>query len=135
MENKLVEFKTAKLAKEKGFDIQCNNVFIQSYFQDDVAQSKQNVFNGYISCINLKGICFQPEQNLLQKWIREIHKINIEIIGFVDSPEETVCYYYHLRDMTKYSTLLILPDSSENTFDTYEECLENSIYKSLTLIK
>jgi hypothetical protein len=71
----------------------------------------------------------------IQKWLREIHKINIEIIGFVDSLEENICYYYHLRDMTKYSTLLILPDSDENTFDSYEKCLEESLLKSLTLIK
>ena len=71
----------------------------------------------------------------IQTIIREEYKVNIEILGFVDSYEENICYFYHLRDTTKYSTYLILPNSDDNTYDTYEECLEAAIIRTLILLK
>ena len=55
MEEQLVSFETAKLAKEKGFDLKIeNNYFAKSEFP-------------------------APTQSLLQKWLRENYQLHITI--------------------------------------------------------
>lgn len=150
---KLISYDIAVLAKNKGVTLQSEYFYVENQLHS-IADGDEclNYFDKDYKYINSlfnsngdfwfdeEGNDYLPifyyalSQTSIQKWLREIHNINIEIIGFVDSPEETTCYFYHLRDMTKYSTLLVLPDSDENTFDTYEETLETALKLCLTLI-
>lgn len=70
----------------------------------------------------------------IQRWLREKHKIHIEVIGFVGVFPADISYSYRLRDLTEHDSFLFLPENEDN-YDTYEECLEMGLYKSLTLIK
>lgn len=73
----------------------------------------------------------QVEYYFIQKWIREKHLLHIEIYGFVSGDEQTTQYYYCIRNMKKYCDLT---DDSE-TFDSYEECLEDALQQCLNIIK
>jgi hypothetical protein len=130
MKTELISFELSKLSKEK-------NINMETYiYYNDKGELQDCFNNGHGSFVNnVKLNIFSAYSlNILQKYIREEHKINIEIIGFVSGDEESVCYYYHLRDMTKYETLVNFPNIDEN-YDIYEECLESALFHCLTLIK
>lgn len=81
MNEALISFKTAKLAKEKGF----------SWKNIEYTNNAGSI--GYRQCYNYKGQLILPKiynpnnvhypacnQSLLQKWFREVHNIHIELI-------------------------------------------------------
>ena len=139
MEDKLVSFKTAKVAKEKGFDWECSN-----YFQDS---SRAGVFK--IDSINNRTIdelhvedsgCVifyaVPTQSLLQRWLREKYKIFINVE--INSNEE--------YRVTVFKIIIAFKDTfnratfdnnqySESRYKTYEEALEKGLQEALKLIK
>jgi hypothetical protein len=103
MKDKLISFSTAKLAKEKGFDLQSNS------------------FN-YV---------YAPTQSLIQKWLREVHKINIEVTWmsdkwFVDN--------YDLSTPMPNKSICKTLFNERNGFNTYEKALEKGLEKALKLI-
>jgi hypothetical protein len=123
MELQLINFETAKLAKEKGFNIPTLDYYISSgefinnedYEGDDHVYPEDWNKKGWIfdksrsRCFGCKldeVIYFKayaaPTQALLQKWLREKHKINITL--------------HH------------------TSFDTYEEALEVGLNEALKTI-
>lgn len=100
MQEYLISFETAKLAKEKGFNIEVKTYFDFKKFgikpveffgklnandltkwDDDL---RQNTSANYISA---------PTQSLLQKWLREKHKI-ILIINYQYEYDSTPYSYW-----------------------------------------
>jgi len=96
MKDELIEFKTAALAKEKGFNIETYALY-----------SAGELFNPEDSSISVLGIpddslhkfnhnkcvdstCSAPTQSLLQKWLREIHKIDVCSYKFYHGKFETM---------------------------------------------
>lgn len=65
-------------------------------------------------------------QSLLQKWLREKHKINISMINGSNTIN---LYYYEINMVNKFP---IKGDGSKNY--TYEEALEEGLYEALKLI-
>ena len=130
MEEELVSFKTAKLAKEKGFNIEIKYYYDFKKFgkrplgffgklnANDLTQwdntLKQNKPAEYISA---------PTQSLLQKWLREVHKIII----IIDLEVQSKKYYFKI-----YSGISIFEGYYYNT---YEECLEVALQFALNKIK
>lgn len=109
MEESLITFKTNKLAKEKGFNIE--QVIIHSY-------------NKGLEESLIKGV----SQSLLQKWLREVHSIHIEILLGDDKPYNT--FYYRIMKIGKY-----FPLSHDGIYnESYNETLELALQKSLLLI-
>ena len=116
MEEKLISYETAKLAKEKAFDWKCRFLykFEQLGWEEGLGVDYNwNCFDSY-SC---------PTQSLLQKWLREVHKIII----VVDFEVQVRKYYYKI-----YSGISIL---EALYYNTYEECLEEALQSSLNKIK
>ena len=102
MKEELISFKTAKLAKEKGF----NNNFIIG-----------NVYNT------------NPTQNLLQKWLREVHGTIVQVeCNFWDKIEGWNTYsttiFYKTHDI-----------ATKSFYKTYEEALELGLQEALKIIK
>jgi hypothetical protein len=111
MEDTLIKYKTAVLAKEKGFDIPVyccyngetlleNYSIINQYNNDGVSLEKIN-FNG---CGDKYSSV--PTQTILRKWFREVHKIYIELIidGWKDDDcvdEENLCYRAFIWEVGK----------------------------------
>lgn len=72
---KYIKFETAKLAKEKGFDVDNKIYFLPNGKMDSILGLKVDGIK--------KSDCFlAPTQSELQEWLREIHKIDIYIRGY-----------------------------------------------------
>ena len=116
MKEQLVSLETAKLAKEKGFNIKCVNYY--------------NYNDGTLNFIatTTEELLYAPTQSLLQKWLREKHSIIVWA---------NPIYY----DGWHYLTEGYLPngrsiDCKEDYNDEiYEEAIEVGLRKALTYIK
>ena len=127
MEEQLISFETAKLAKEKGLP-QDN-----FYFEDYEARVP---FYGLDNELNKGdedrfGQCKSISQSLLQKWLREKYDIDICIIKEV-SIYLFVSYNVLISDScnSKYRDLIDLQVS----YTSYEEALEFALLRALKLI-
>lgn len=123
MEDVLVSFATAKLAKEKGFNLLVLKYYDGSYM---IATQAKNPFD--IKNYNLhNGSTFYsaPTQSLLAKWLRETHLIHIEIHRDEDMWKPEI---YSFKEGNKH-----IPIGFKN-YDLYEEALEAGLLFALNLI-
>jgi hypothetical protein len=120
MQEQLIEFETAKLAKEKGFGVSGENIYENGELLCEVEFKNWN--NG-TQCL------LAPTQSLLQKWLREKHKILVEATHFT---AEYFTYNLYKRDNTIYILKL---GGLDNICNTYEEALERGLQESLKLIE
>jgi hypothetical protein len=124
MKEELINFETAKLAKEKNYTSDCYDFFIRGEIEYK-----------------------RPTQGLLQKWLREKHDINITVARVaLGSDEMEYCYsVIHLpkefEDAKRWVSLLERIDSFSSygstysgAWRTYEEALEQALQESLKLI-
>lgn len=157
MEEQLITFKTARLAKEKGYvnfekDFKSaledtrnyskqTYVFYRTYDKNPimnystdvnlvVTQTGNSDIGGLLESYEDENYTIQsnylaPTQSLLQKWLRDIHFIDVEpkAIRFVG--DEKASYYNNyingsMIEMKKYNS--------------YEEALEEGLYQALLLI-
>jgi hypothetical protein len=112
MKEELIKFKTAKLAKEKGFKVECSDYY-------DV-KGNTNSFEHYGEALPY-GVCFKPTQSLLQKWLREVHKINVYC---------TPTHYNY--DVWVNNVIAEIPVPL--LMGSYEEVLEKGLQEGLKLI-
>ena len=129
MEEQLISFETAKLAKEKGFDF----IDVHSYYHINEGYSI-----GYALCISevneqTDGCLLAPTQSLLQKWLREKHFLHIVLI-----PTITGDMTYKIVDIQCNPQYEIerppYNDVCAYDFTTYEEALEIGLQEALKLI-
>lgn len=113
----LISFNTAKLAKEKGFNVKTKNWYDQT--------GVLNPTKGIRGAMVYHNFGYAPTQSLLQKWLREKHDIflNIDLIEGKYVPT-----YKLTNDMSRVSTMLNI------YFNTYEESLEKGLQEALKLI-
>ncbi len=99
MKEKLVTFETAKLAKEKGFNIPSRYYYNQKHNKIDYDLHEAQVVDGtYVnSFVNLLDYP-APTQSLLQKWLRERHRIDVTIQPFQFSRLKDPEYKYYISD-------------------------------------
>lgn len=133
MIDELVKYPTAKLAKLKGFDEQTKNAFDEN--------GEQVFCDPYTVNVRLVGLgnpqghkwwnskeigkYARPSQSLLQRWLREVHKIHIIITSI--SQES---WQYHITKVGDSLGKLYNED-----YDDYEKALEDSLVDALNLIK
>jgi hypothetical protein len=125
MVDTLISFETAKLAKEKGFNIPTETCWIEttsSLFKSPFHTIRNKV--GYIT----EGCDYinEPTQSLLQKWFREEHKIDIWVL--YNDNRAAYPYFWELNSKNgeyKYS---------KKGFKTYEEALEQGLIEALKLL-
>ena len=151
-EEKLISLETARMAKEKGFDIPVihyytrinkynrkNHIsYSEGYMTERLEESNWN--NGYGSYpTSAEEVdCSAPTQSLLQKWLREEHNISVNPIPNF----KTKLNQYHLGivfiDKGVVDSTIIRIDDAYKTiilFDSYEEALEKGLQEALKLIK
>lgn len=163
MEDTLIKFETAKLAKEKRFNELCdyyvynhesNNIIS---VEDTNRQSKKGRafwFNEYgqvqdknstirDSISNCEGLgegkdiltCI-PTQSLLQKWLRKVHNLLIIVDINPDVYNAKVNYSADIKNCDKNSDNLGIRILDGFTiYQSYEEALEKGLYEALKLIK
>lgn len=154
MEETLISFETAVLAKKKGFKEATHSL----YFEDgEFKENELTGTNGYYGkeyCFNLAEFyenwnsewvtkknmdrCFgcnksrgyfetysAPTQGLLQKWLREVHNIHV-LPTFNWYPDR---YNYEIRRENK------APLRSRSIESNYEQALEAGLQEALKLIE
>ena len=122
MTDQLISPETAKLAKEKRFNEYCQ----YSYYDEFNLDNEEDVNNTILSKREDKSYCTAPTQSLLQKWLREVHKIFV----IVD---------YYGKDQFMLSILNckgndILSDLNVDNLN-YEQALEAGLIEALKFIK
>ena len=151
MEEQLISFETAKLAKEKGFtwkdfeDLYKKQIYIEGTVIPSSLYNKLNneeivqpnvgrftISDGYIENQHLEGLIMCSTQSLLQKWLREVHKIVIEIqTGYYPCIYTSYNYenpngFLGFNEVEKYA----YPDK----YAIYEQSLEVGLLNALNLI-
>jgi hypothetical protein len=129
IEEQYVSFDNAKLAKEKGFDEEFENMHVWNNFKGEILEdvSGYNMKNSHLG----KNSYSAPTQSLLAKWLREKYNFTVIIIPVIG--------YYRSVGITKYSFRLfkkwnLIPDSSKSE-DTYEKAMEAGLQEALKLIE
>jgi hypothetical protein len=164
MEEQLISFETAVLAKEKGFTmfkenfkstlVDSRNYDVQRYSFYRVINNEQTInlnvgtnsstINGLWESYNDENFVIQknyfaPTQTLLQKWLREVYGIHIQPFYHPNtiSTREIKPEVEIVRVFAKDGiTKSILPPSLRNEeFDTYEQAFEEGLLAALKLIK
>ena len=130
MQEQLITFETAKLAKEKGFFQETNRLEIPYYnykgeFKGDVSDWR---IRKYIRGEDTSDIefVFAPTQSLLAKWLREEHNI----IVLVDY-EGIDGYYYKFYSYKEGNKNY---DASGKNYNTYEDAYEIGLQEALKQI-
>jgi hypothetical protein len=131
MKDKIVSFKVAKLAKEKGFDWKTlyryqgnKDCIVGGSLYNHNSKEEQDLW----SIILLSA----PTQFLLQKWLREEKKLHISIDSLCDNDKDLSNFYW-MYDIKNNSTFFL--EKSGINFKTYEEALEQALEEALNLIK
>lgn len=129
MEEQLVGVGVAVLAKSIGFNIPVLNYYygvnIPEKFGQQIINHNDSIFNTCYSA---------PTQSLLQRWLREVHNIQIDV-NF-DSDDFT----QDKNARMQYKAWVFYPKTGYETieaklFDTYEQALEEGLKEALMLIK
>jgi hypothetical protein len=127
MKDQIISFQTAILANEKGFNIETGE---SNYMLEGDLAGKRG------ASIDCSKYVKSSTQALLQRWLREVHNINIFMTfkpnikkwDFIPYSMEMNGYEYikYNREYTK--------QINERRFDTYEEALEFGLQEALKLI-
>jgi len=133
MNEQLISLETAKLAKEKGFNLNshafygCDNPASGEPGNKLILRTWEDWTNFGKEEESQEGtmVYSAPTQTLLQKWLREKHKI-IVLIGFLDFSDDDDYFYSlinHPRELQE-----------DEYYKTYEEALEEGLKHALSLI-
>lgn len=139
MEDEIVTYETAVLAKEKGFDIwQVNDMFY------DPSRAQHSIKDGgrilqryyaleqppHFSREHFDQLVKAPTQAMLQRWLREVHNIAITI----DTNAAQDAWFWWARKQG-WSRLACSPGNVEkDSTDTYELALEAALVAALKII-
>lgn len=127
MEEQLIAFETAKLAKEKGFDWESYKVFMKE--DNEYKSIRCPLPENWNSLKNSKEAISRPTQSLLQKWLREVHNIQMFMKPYWDSSlnkGEFACDVIRIKDGKVIKSLRL---------NSYEEALEKGLQEALKLIQ
>ena len=138
LREKLISFETAILAKEKGFKNACDsfvNKDNEYIFMPDLLYPNNSEFSHnseedpeVVEWKELmKTLVLAPTQSLLQKWLREVHKISIKIDDYYTNSK--VRFDYNVCELGSQE------DNPVGIFETYEEALEDGINEALKIYK
>jgi hypothetical protein len=150
MKDQCIVLKTAKLAKEKGFNIGCNGSyteFLKTHKSDNpsFAMKKGEIeFDNSFFFINNNSLCDNsnenftmyaaPAQSLLQRWLREVHNFHIEIVLGHDEKETWYDFYVYKIELG-YDDDFLADSCDMDGNASYEETLETGLQEALKLMK
>jgi hypothetical protein len=153
MKEVLVEFKTARIAKKIGFNVKTTHYYVlnhSTFKADKISKQFRTPIEDNLNILQLcdlsKGqphLALAPTQSLLQKWLREEKNILVEVV-FNDSLARKLFEAAHKKTSLNFHwsiyTSIKDPEHiyekfwSDDTFETYEEALEEGLQKALKLI-
>ena len=125
MTKELVTLETAKMLKEKGFNMYCSFTFREDgnyyYSQTSYIANSGLPANNY-SC---------PRLYIAQKWLRETKNLHISIIRNACGYTYDIC---KADNGTHIAEGVFKGPNDGGEWDTYEEALEAGIFEALKLI-
>lgn len=131
MRDELISFKTAKLAKEKGF-----NEISERYYHNTSSGDLESVF-GYDFWNKNKNAFSAPTQSILQRWLRETFKLWVWVEPDHFNKKGLCTYYIESEDKS-----IVINEFSEPRYKTWimanknhYQALETGLQKALSLIK
>ena len=140
MQEQLISFETAKLAKEKGlldsFESCLNKTEYVSAFYSEYGVSFEETEFQLQDCA-IQDRYYRPTQSFLKKWLREEHNIFIDVVFFYN--EEDLPLTKTNRPKPKgyfvwnYYDEYFSEDKTEK-FNNYEDALEVGLINGLKLI-
>lgn len=117
MEEQRIDFETAKLAKEKGFD------WLSQYYYMDGRSYYAMIKNANKRIA--KSCCSAPTQSLLQRWLREKYDIHVNA-RYSQTDRKYGYHLEYIRKGQKYH------DFTRTTCDkSFEEALELGLKEAL----
>lgn len=121
MEDQLILFETAKYARKANYP----SSRVTGYRVDGTLVIKSKVKN--------LRLLSRPTQSLLQKWLRDNHKIHINVFPVFEFKVQGWSYKMASIFVNPKDKLLPLLQD-KGYFDTYEEALEAGLVEALKLI-
>jgi hypothetical protein len=154
MKEELITFETAKLAKEKGFQLGSKRAYVKykvdynydnnPYHVESYKKGDTDLFHDFYMMNGKEGLgdlsnenydLFEaPTQSLLQKWLRKKHNIDIDICPGWNSGKRIYECLIHQGSKDKYIELSIKDDLAGSYELIYEEALETGLQEALKLI-
>lgn len=128
----LISYETAKLAKAKGFD-ESGHYLISQWGEMSVRQARASRNSSF----NISGEVYysRPTQSLLQKWLRDIHSINVapwcNASGWAWELEKTNGTHISIMDINGQ---VEGTEPESGMFSSYEKALEEGLKQALNLI-
>ena len=120
MEEQLITLETAKLAKEKGF-----NIVTECFYNKGSGLKIQSD-----SLLRLgEDVIEAPTQSLLQKWLRETH--NLHVSAFPVFSNRWFPTIRKFNEFTEFKTIYGSPYYPNSSKNTYEEALEYGLKLAL----
>ena len=125
IQDRVVSFGLAKLAKAKGFKVICDRMYDSGGSLEEYNNFKYNLNTNYT---------LAPTQGVLAEWIRIIYKIHVSIsTEFISEKPTEVLYYHKLQYLSKR-------EDKENTTNKtycsdYYNVYEDGLYKALKTIE
>ena len=129
MHEDLVPFEMAVIAKEKGFDWECNSAYLDLRpYKDDFSKEDFETYV-YKQNHNAKEHRYSaPSLYLLEKWMRKNYHLHVRV-----ACNNINSYFPMVEKIDVDGTELKGPNVTKNK-KTYEGALEEGIYHALTLI-
>jgi hypothetical protein len=128
MEEQIISFDTAVLVKKAGFNELTSTCYRFNDSEDCyilVGENSPHYFNNQENEAGYVADIAAPTQSLLQRWLREVHNIHIEIV--------------YIDQILKFQAEICLMNSNTIVADTkcgtYEQVLEEALKQALMLIK
>ena len=114
-----IEFTTAKLASEKGFDITPDFVYDLSDTNNEKRMYGETIGDDEL---------YAPSQSELQKWLREKHKMHCCVSPYEEELGVVLFEGVVVDQLDNFSLYQL------NGYDTYEQALEEILFQALELI-
>ena len=137
IEESYVSFDTAKMLKEAGFNVPCRGVYVTDrtgYYEFREYDNKQTADD---LCWNTEdGFQYEylaPTQALAARWLREKHRIVVDVAFIPPSVNGDVWQYFigEMDDMVREGDF----ESSDRKYSTYEEAFEAGLQETIKLMK
>lgn len=120
MKEQLISFETAKLAKEKRF---CGSFWVENYFHFDGRLSRDVRAETFNEDCHIEA----STQSLLQKWLREKHRIIVSVAT------NALEYHFPMIGFAEVNAFQ-MKGPTFKVYKTYEEALEAGLFEALKLI-
>ena len=114
-----VSYEVAKLLKEKGFDAMCEHYDFEDW------QGLHSLHNAYGNWNAEKGCTSIPSSSLAMKWLREKHKLFIDV-SFQKDEDGSVTWFYMIWALDYNGR-----EYGKVDFSTFEEAVEAALKYAL----